>query len=274
MSKILINTENYKKNSKRLQKALQEYGFEVNLSDAQNILAKSFGVKNTFDMLNFLNDTNTNENCNHINEEDFIFTLITILKDSKSIKKCLLYTDYGNFIIDIVSNNEESYGIYFGATDHPKIKDLINIGISEETSLKLISLFSKIPEDKYEGLLFGSKIFKKYCNDKKIHYFKNDLFEFETILNSKVYKKRYTLFNKNIFDSQIIGFDNSMNLMEIKSGKHPGFEEIIELKIYLKNKEQYLVEYYIEQYSENPKCYAIKYWYIDENSKIQEKQLK
>lgn len=272
MSEIIINEENFKKISKRLHKNLKNNGFDFNLSKAQDILAKSFGVQNTFELLNLLNE-NTNKNVLS-NEYEFITSLENILKQTNSVHKCFLYNDYGNFIIDIVSENEESFGIYFGSTTKPKIKDLLDIGISEKDSASLIDLFSKIPEDKYEGLLFGSNIFKKYCHNKKIHYFKNLLFKREVNLNSKIYNKRYALFNKDVFSSLIIGFDNSMNLMEIKSGRYPGFEKIIELKNYLKNKEQYLVEYYSEQYSEIPKCYAIKYWYIDENSKIQEKQLK
>lgn len=265
MSEISINTENYKRTAKRLQKVLKENGLEINLSKAQEIMAQSFGVKNTYEMLNLLNSSTTKS---EQKEDLFVQSLNTILKNSNSIKKCFLYTDYGNFILDIVSFNEESYGIYFGATSKPLMKDFLIMGIDEKTATSLVELCSFIPEDKYEGLLFGSKLFNKYCSKKKTHYFKNELLENEFILNSSIYKKRYTVYNKNNFEDEIIGFDKKLNLLQIKSGRHPGFDDFREPDLYLKNKNQILVEYYTEQHSEQPKCYAVRYWYIDSNNFI------
>lgn len=267
MSEISINTENYKRISKRLQKVLQANGLELNLSKAQEIMAQSFGIKNKYEMLNLLNSSIEQSESK---EDLFIQSLNTILKDSNSIKKCFLYTDYGNFILDIVSSSEESYGIYFGATSKPIIKDFLIMGIDEKTASSLVAICSFIPEDKYEGLLFGSKLFNKYCSKKNTHYFKNELLETEFILNSSIYKKRYTLYNKTNFEEEIIGFDKKLNLLQIKSGKHPGFDDFIKPDLYLKNKKQILVEYYTEQHSDKPKSYAVRYWYIDNNDVIKE----
>ncbi len=273
MSDIIINIENFKRSSKRLQKALKLNGLDIGLTQSQDILSKAFGVKNTFEMLNLLNDSNIehviNEKLDF--EDNFINKFMNIIKSSKTIKKSYLYTDYGNFIIDIVSNNKESYGIYFGATSKPRFKDFTDIGIDVDTSNSLIKLISEIPEDKYEGLLLGSKLFKKYCKDKNVYYFKNDLFDEERTIKESVYTKRYTIIKKSKLNDIIIDYDKSLKLNKMKSNSYPGFEDFNTAVKMLKNNDQILVEYYYESYIFDrsvPNCFAIKLWELNSDNDL------
>lgn len=274
MSNIILNVENFKRSAKRLQKVLKENGFDINLSKSQDIMAKAFGVKNSFEMLNLL-EIEKKETAISF-EDDFVNKLYTVLNLSNTIKKSYIYTDYGNFIIDIVSNNNESFGIYFGATSKPNINDFTAIGIDKETANQLVNLVLDIPNDKYEGLLFGSKIFKKYCKKSNVYYFKNELFDNEKEINGNIYSKRYTIFSQKRFNDLLDGLDKDLNLIRLKSNRYPGYEDIDVAFKMMKSKDQVLVEYFsqINLFDKTvPNCYISKMWELDNNNKVVEKKI-
>lgn len=274
MSNIILNVENFKRSSKRLQKALKDNGFDINLSKSQDIMAKAFGVKNSFEMLNLL-EIERKETVISF-EDDFIKQLNNIISLSNTIKKSYIYTDYGNFIIDIVSHNNEAFGIYFGATSKPTINDFIVIGIDKETAIQLVNLVLNIPDDKYEGLLFGSNIFKKYCKKSNVYYFKNELFDNEKEINGHIYSKRYTIFSQNKFNDLLDGLDKDLNLIRLKSNRYPGYEDIDVAFKMMKSKDQVLVEYFNQSNLFDktvPNCYISKIWELDNNNKVIEKKI-
>lgn len=261
MSGIIITVENFKRNAKRLQKALKASGLDVNLTQSQDLMAKSFGVKNTFEMLALLDQESPQVSViDTKNEQDiFVNELESILKSSSLIKKAFLYTDYGNFILDICSKSEESYGIYFGATNNPSIKDFTVLGIDDETSERLVNLSKMIPSDKYEGLLFGSNLFKKYCKNKNVYYFKNELFKDELMIDGKLYHKRHTKFKRWKVKESLLERKNELGFYLMKGHNYAGKP----MSSY-SDTEDIVVEYYHEMhcFNHNSTCYAAKFFEI------------
>lgn len=258
MSDIIINVENFKRNSKRLQKALNAQGIEASLTQAQDFMAKSLGVKNTFEMLSLLEKSDEIQNVNN-HQLTFIQKLESIINSSPTIQKVFLYTDYGNFILDICSKSEESYGIYFGATNNPSIKDFTAIGLDIDTAKSLIELSELIPSDKYEGLLFGSNLFKKYCSDNNVFYFKNVLFDDEILIDNKLYHKRYTSFKRWKIKESISKRQNYVGFYLMEGHNYAGRNNI-----YYKDVDDIVVEYYYESHCFNrqPTCYAVKFFEV------------
>jgi len=278
MSNIIINAENLKRFAKRLQKQSTELGLDLSLSQSQELLAKVLGANNFFEIHQLLTVPDKNV------EDLFLDELNSILNQKpSSIRKSFMEIDYGNFVINFMGNQEESYGVYFGATHEHVEKGLRGVGISKQESFQIVQLFEKyVSHEKYEGLLLGSKIYKKIKKDQKnVVYFKNILSAHEICIDNVYYKERYTIIKQENFDKLITKKHSSGLYYDIGLGNYAGFEDfdIVDEKLSLWQKTQInqpskiILKYYVEShFTDIPRCLAIEWWQVNQDGLIVHKK--
>lgn len=261
MSNISINSENFSRYAKRLQKNSEKYGIKLSLSEAQELFSVTLGAANLFEMQTILAQPSISR------EEEFISKYKEIIDNEPAIYKSSIYVDYGNMIIDITGHNsEEVYSIYFGSEIIDKLDDFKTIGIPIETSEKLVKLFNKYnPVEKYAGLLFGSNVrnlMMETSKNKDLVYFKNKLFSHQKKIDGKIYTKRYMVVTDKGFKSIVQKIHPSGNYCIMRSDSYPGFDEDdkdIALDQIKKN-DSIVIEYYYEADKTPPKCLMSRFW--------------
>lgn len=261
MSNISINSKNFNRYTKRLQKNAEKYGIKITLSQAQELFSETLGAANYFEMQTILEKEPISR------EAEFIQKYKDIINNETAIAKSRIYVDFGNMIIDIVGwNEEEVYSIYFGSERIDKLDDFKQIGIPLETSEKLVKLFNEYnPVGKYEGLLFGSnvrKIMQAETGSNDTVYFKNKLFAYEKMIDGSVYSKRYMVVTDQGFKSIVKKLHPSGDYCIMKSDRYPGFSDgDKEIALHqIKKNDSIAIEYYHEVGQEYPKCLLTRFW--------------
>jgi hypothetical protein len=259
MSNIIINSENFKRFSKRLQKKSEQYGVKLSLSEAQELLSQTFGATNFFEMQTMFEKASISK------EASFIAKYREIINNEPAIKKSYIYVDYGNMIIDIVGHMDElSHSIYFGSEITDTVTDFRRIGIPLETCEKLVTLFNEYnPVEKYAGLLFGSNVRKIMIDeqgDKEAHYFKNILLEHEKKIDGQIYSKRYMVVSDKYFKSIMSNLDLSGRYCIMKSDRYAGFDDQKTALKKAAKSDSIAIEYYYELHADTPKCLMSRFW--------------
>lgn len=310
MSDISINSKNFNRYTKRLQKNAEKYGLKMTLSQAQELFSETLGAANYFEMqsilekeapVNSMDDPllvdgvmlpltrqphvwkdgtvlyrtqdgqlipyNPHETSQISREAEFIQKYKEIINNETAIAKSCIYVDFGNMIIDIIGWNEgQCYSIYFGSEHIDNLQDFKQLGIPLETSEKLVRLFNEYnPEEKYAGLLFGSKVRKlmqEESGSEDTVYFKNKLFTYEKMINGSVYSKRYMVVTDQGFKSIVKKLHPSGEYCIMRSERYPGFcdaDKEIALNQIKKN-DSIVIEYYSETNVDLPKCLLARFW--------------
>lgn len=228
MSDIVINAENFKRFSKRLQKSTKTRGLEISLSEAQNLLAETFGVADYLEMSSKLKmpdpakshmplirpETPWPEESVLSIVEHFISKLKTILsKKDSSIMKCYIDEDFGNIILNFVSYNGDGWGLYFGSSSTIQKVHLTSCSISESDAEDIINLVKEyVPDNKYEGLLFGSKLMeydRNIANQQTIFKYQLEPDGRDIILDDIYYSLRYAIVTLDYLTNRIFEKKNS-----------------------------------------------------------------
>lgn len=251
MSDIVINSENFKRFSKRLQKTLKENDCKKSLMESQEILAKVLGSSNTFELMKNLTPEEsvvlkTVDNIEYEKKAQlFLSELNNLLMGDEtgnsSIKECYFEVNEGYLILILSAVRnlvKHKYCFYFGedTNDYKIYAELIYSGFGNSDANKIQDFkLRHMPKDSKKSLLLGNEIIKilektslleeydqfQYFGMKIIKH--NNFYiirmqpginEFE--VKGKYFEKRYSLVSNMFFiQNPKVFFDDSKRFLDI-----------------------------------------------------------
>lgn len=251
MSDIVINSENFKRFSKRLQKSLRENDCNKTLMESQEILAKVLGSSNTFELMKNLAPeekliVNVIDNIEYVKKAQlFLSELSNLLVPDSSgnstIKACFFEVIHENSIVmTIVSEKivKDKYCFYFGeeTNDYKIYEELIYAGFGRCDSDKIQEFKLKnIPSNAKESILLAYEVLKilqeasNLNETKKFDFIKyqpsiyNNFFILkmkpgvnEIKVKGIYFEKKYSLVSNKFFrkDKEVF-FDDSKRFLDI-----------------------------------------------------------
>lgn len=251
MSDIVINSENFKRFSKRLQKTLKENDCNKTLMESQEILAKVLGSSNTFELMKNLTpeESIVLKKVDNIEYEKqaqlFISELNNLLmadnSGNSSVKECYFEVKEGYLILVLSAVRnlvKHKYCFYFGedTNDYKIYAELIYSGFVNSDANKIQDFkLSHMPKDSKKSLLLGNEIIKilekaslleeydqfEYFGNKIIKHNNFYIIRMQAGINEfevkgKYFEKKYSLVSNMFFTQEPpVYFDDSKRFLNI-----------------------------------------------------------
>jgi hypothetical protein len=223
MSNIEITADNIKKFAKRLQKNTKEKGFELSLSESQELLARTLGSNNYNALIKTIQSSSlplsskTEENKKEEHQfKYFLNELKTILNHPESgIAICYLEnSDNYDYSLVLGSVFGDYFYFKFGMDMNKQYEqdlytNIVNVGFKTEDATMIFKLLNNIDgnilTNRFNAIQFATKLFEYIGEDKQKYIVKLDLKHLKkhefVVLDNKLYQLGTGWISKKMVDS-------------------------------------------------------------------------